>query len=88
MFNICVQWLSNICSLLYVFLTLSRFGHTVYISYIHMVPNTIFFHQDNGIKTSKYNILTFIPLNLFEQFHRLVNFYFLAIILLQVRTFS
>ncbi|XP_061457620.1 phospholipid-transporting ATPase IK isoform X2 [Rhineura floridana] len=37
----------------------------------------------NAIKTAKYNILTFLPLNLYEQFHRLVNVYFLFIILLQ-----
>uniref|UniRef100_A0A8C5P6M7 P-type ATPase N-terminal domain-containing protein n=1 Tax=Leptobrachium leishanense TaxID=445787 RepID=A0A8C5P6M7_9ANUR len=36
------------------------------------------------ITTSKYNIITFIPLNLFEQFHRLANIYFLFIIILQV----
>ncbi|KAM5191560.1 phospholipid-transporting ATPase IK [Mantella aurantiaca] len=40
-------------------------------------------HADNSIKTSKYNIFTFIPLNLFEQFHRVANLYFLFIIILQ-----
>uniref|UniRef100_A0A8C5P6N5 Phospholipid-transporting ATPase n=1 Tax=Leptobrachium leishanense TaxID=445787 RepID=A0A8C5P6N5_9ANUR len=40
--------------------------------------------SDNSITTSKYNIITFIPLNLFEQFHRLANIYFLFIIILQV----
>uniref|UniRef100_A0A8C5LNA8 Phospholipid-transporting ATPase n=1 Tax=Leptobrachium leishanense TaxID=445787 RepID=A0A8C5LNA8_9ANUR len=40
-------------------------------------------YADNSITTSKYNIITFIPLNLFEQFHRLANIYFLFIIILQ-----
>ena len=40
--------------------------------------------QNNYIKTSKYNILTFVPQNLFEQFQRLANFYFLCLLILQV----
>ncbi|XP_069819619.1 phospholipid-transporting ATPase IK [Dendropsophus ebraccatus] len=40
-------------------------------------------YADNTIKTSKYNFLTFIPLNVFEQFHRTANLYFLFIIILQ-----
>uniref|UniRef100_A0A8C7Q1P6 Phospholipid-transporting ATPase n=1 Tax=Oncorhynchus mykiss TaxID=8022 RepID=A0A8C7Q1P6_ONCMY len=38
----------------------------------------------NGIKTYKYNALTFIPLNLFEQFKRAANLYFLALLILQI----
>ena len=34
----------------------------------------------NRIRTAKYTILTFLPKNLFEQFHRVTNCYFLAII--------
>lgn len=41
--------------------------------------------QNNAIKTSKYNLLTFLPLNLFEQFRRLANAYFLFLLVLQVR---
>nr|XP_056723681.1 phospholipid-transporting ATPase IK [Euleptes europaea] len=40
-------------------------------------------YAGNAIKTAKYNVLTFLPLNLFEQFHRVANLYFLHIILLQ-----
>lgn len=40
--------------------------------------------QGNAIKTYKYNVLTFIPLNLFEQFKRAANLYFLALLILQV----
>lgn len=38
----------------------------------------------NYISTSKYNLITFLPKNLFEQFRRLANFYFLLISALQV----
>jgi hypothetical protein len=34
------------------------------------------------ISTTKYNIITFLPKNLFEQFHRLANVYFLFIVIL------
>lgn len=42
------------------------------------------FSQNNYIKTSKYSVLTFLPLNLFEQFQRLANFYFLCLLVLQL----
>ncbi|KAG6939693.1 putative ATPase phospholipid transporting 8B4 (putative), partial [Chelydra serpentina] len=40
--------------------------------------------QNNRIKTSKYNILTFLPVNLFEQFQRVANAYFLFLLILQL----
>ena len=40
----------------------------------------------NRISTTKYNILTFLPLFLFDQFRRYANLFFLFIILLQVHT--
>ncbi|XP_068933668.1 phospholipid-transporting ATPase IK [Petaurus breviceps papuanus] len=40
-------------------------------------------YSGNAIKTAKYNLLTFLPLNLYEQFHRTANLYFLFVILLQ-----
>lgn len=40
-------------------------------------------HQKkNKIKTTKYTLFNFIPKNLFEQFHRFANLYFLFIIIL------
>ena len=43
-------------------------------------PNSKF--ADNNISTTKYSWLTFIPKNLFEQFHRFANLYFLFIVIL------
>lgn len=39
----------------------------------------------NKISTTKYNIITFIPRFLFDQFRRYANLFFLVIALLQVR---
>ncbi|KAM5141499.1 phospholipid-transporting ATPase IK-like [Mantella aurantiaca] len=38
---------------------------------------------DNRIKTAKYNFFTFIPLNLFEQYHKAPVIYFTCILILQ-----
>ncbi|XP_065094409.1 phospholipid-transporting ATPase ID isoform X4 [Ochlerotatus camptorhynchus] len=46
--------------------------------------NTQFKYANNYIKTSKYSVLTFLPLNLLEQFQRLANFYFLCLLILQL----
>jgi len=37
----------------------------------------------NVVKTTKYNVLTFLPKNLFEQFSKAANMYFLVILILQ-----
>ncbi|KAG8445141.1 hypothetical protein GDO86_010055 [Hymenochirus boettgeri] len=47
----------------------------------HYVPQKF---ADNRIISSKYTILNFIPKNLFEQFRRIANFYFLIIFLVQL----
>ncbi|XP_061881093.1 phospholipid-transporting ATPase ID-like [Entelurus aequoreus] len=46
--------------------------------------NISFKYATNAIKTSKYNFFTFLPLNLFEQFQRIANAYFLFLLVLQV----
>ncbi|KAG9354384.1 hypothetical protein JZ751_001091 [Albula glossodonta] len=46
--------------------------------------NLSFKYATNGIKTSKYNLFTFLPLNLFEQFQRIANAYFLFLLVLQL----
>ncbi|XP_005870630.1 PREDICTED: probable phospholipid-transporting ATPase VB isoform X1 [Myotis brandtii] len=55
-------------------------------------PNNNIFHQDwaevskrysgNRICTTKYTLLTFLPRNLMEQFHRWANLYFLFLVIL------
>ncbi|EPY78567.1 testis flippase-like protein [Camelus ferus] len=46
--------------------------------------NSLFGYPNNSIKTSKYNALNFLPMNLFEQFQRLANAYFLILLFLQL----
>eukprot|EP00074_Homo_sapiens_P071696 XP_011526010.1 phospholipid-transporting ATPase IK isoform X3 [Homo sapiens] len=40
-------------------------------------------YKTNVIRTAKYNFYSFLPLNLYEQFHRVSNLFFLIIIILQ-----
>ena len=40
--------------------------------------------ESNQVNTTKYNVLTFLPVNLFLQFSKTANFYFLVFALLQV----
>ncbi len=35
-------------------------------------------YSSNRIKTSKYNLFTFLPINIYEQFRRVANFYFIT----------
>lgn len=44
--------------------------------------NERFEFAGNSIRTSKYSIITFLPRNLFEQFHRIAYIYFLIIAIL------
>ncbi|XP_050694500.1 phospholipid-transporting ATPase ID-like isoform X2 [Eriocheir sinensis] len=55
----------------------------------HIIPNNPEFNAQfnyakNYIKTSKYTLFNFVPYNLFEQFQRLANFYFLCLLVLQL----
>ena len=60
--------------------------------YLNIVPPASLFdtsgsfrilYPGNEIHTNKYSLLTFIPKNFYEQFRRLANFYFLALVVLQ-----
>ncbi len=42
---------------------------------------------DNRVVSAKYTVWNFIPKNLFEQFRRIANFYFLCIAIIQVSQF-
>ncbi|XP_066966209.1 phospholipid-transporting ATPase ID isoform X15 [Macrobrachium rosenbergii] len=46
--------------------------------------NAQYNYAKNYIKTSKYTFFNFVPYNLFEQFQRLANFYFLCLLVLQL----
>ncbi|XP_064785236.1 probable phospholipid-transporting ATPase IM isoform X1 [Oncorhynchus masou masou] len=46
--------------------------------------NEKFAYADNHIRTCKYNVFTFLPINLFEQFQRAANAYFLVLLILQL----
>ncbi|XP_069646834.1 phospholipid-transporting ATPase VD isoform X2 [Haliaeetus albicilla] len=39
-------------------------------------------YMNNQIRTTKYTLLNFLPRNLFEQFHRVANLYFLFLVVL------
>ncbi|XP_039517002.1 phospholipid-transporting ATPase IC [Pimephales promelas] len=41
-------------------------------------------YSGNAIKTYKYNFFTFLPLNMYEQFKRAANLYFLCLLILQI----
>ena len=46
------------------------------------------FFGSNKVRTAKYTPLSFVPKNLFYQFHNIANIYFLFIIILAVSTHS
>eukprot|EP00126_Sphaerothecum_destruens_P013666 Sdes_comp23383_c0_seq1m21645 len=46
--------------------------------------NIQFNYPNNIICTSRYNMLTFLPINLFQQFRRVANAYFLFLLILQL----
>ncbi|GAA5950524.1 hypothetical protein JCM21900_001216 [Sporobolomyces salmonicolor] len=47
------------------------------------VPAEGWTYQSNQVLTSKYNLITFIPRNLLEQFRRVANIFFLVLVILQ-----
>ncbi|KAK1280654.1 putative phospholipid-transporting ATPase 4 [Acorus gramineus] len=47
-----------------------------------------FRYPDNSISTTKYNIVTFIPRSLFEQFRRVANLYFLLAAILSLTSIA
>uniref|UniRef100_A0A667IDG4 P-type ATPase N-terminal domain-containing protein n=1 Tax=Lynx canadensis TaxID=61383 RepID=A0A667IDG4_LYNCA len=53
-------------------------------SFVPLIALVFFYLQNNTIKTSRYNVFNFLPLNLFEQFQRLANAYFLVLLFLQL----
>ncbi|KAI5109536.1 putative phospholipid-transporting ATPase VA, partial [Silurus meridionalis] len=60
----------------------TRTVHANIVSEQNPNPNPNRLYANNKIKTTKYTVLSFIPKNLFEQFHRFANVYFVFIALL------
>ncbi|KAK9277681.1 hypothetical protein L1049_007228 [Liquidambar formosana] len=62
-------------------------GHrTIYLN--DREANQIVRFKGNSISTTKYNVLTFLPKGLFEQFRRVANLYFLMISILSTTPIS
>ncbi|XP_026564189.1 probable phospholipid-transporting ATPase IH isoform X1 [Pseudonaja textilis] len=63
-------------------------NRTVYVGHREPPPGAEAYilqrYPDNRIVSSKYTFWNFIPKNLFEQFRRIANFYFLIIFLVQL----
>ncbi|XP_055368535.1 phospholipid-transporting ATPase IG isoform X3 [Betta splendens] len=62
-------------------------SRTIYVGHQSGPTNEAFIPPkfcDNRIVSSKYTVWNFLPKNLFEQFRRIANFYFLIIFLVQV----
>uniref|UniRef100_A0A8D0MF88 Phospholipid-transporting ATPase n=1 Tax=Sus scrofa TaxID=9823 RepID=A0A8D0MF88_PIG len=63
-------------------------SRTVYVGHREPPPGTEAYipqrYPDNRIVSAKYTFWNFIPKNLFEQFRRIANFYFLIIFLVQL----
>uniref|UniRef100_A0A8C3AS71 Phospholipid-transporting ATPase n=1 Tax=Cyclopterus lumpus TaxID=8103 RepID=A0A8C3AS71_CYCLU len=62
-------------------------SRTIYVGHRSSSTNEAFIPPkfcDNRIVSSKYTVWNFLPKNLFEQFRRIANFYFLIIFLVQV----
>ncbi|XP_063046357.1 phospholipid-transporting ATPase 11C isoform X2 [Engraulis encrasicolus] len=62
-------------------------SRTIYVGHRPCPPTEAFIPPkfcDNRIVSSKYTVWNFLPKNLFEQFRRIANFYFLIIFLVQV----
>ena len=51
---------------------------------VHPSNDPIIRYVRNKVRTTKYTIVTFLPKNLYEQFRRVANIYFLALVVLQV----
>ena len=47
-------------------------------------PNELLRFRDNAISTGKYNLATFFPKGLYEQFRRVANLYFLSVAIISL----
>ncbi|XP_058750352.1 probable phospholipid-transporting ATPase 4 isoform X1 [Vicia villosa] len=64
------------------------FSRTVHCNQSHLHEKRPFYYCKNDISTTKYNVLTFFPKALFEQFRRVANIYFLLAACLSTSSIS
>ncbi|KAK7261683.1 hypothetical protein RIF29_28000 [Crotalaria pallida] len=64
------------------------FSRTVYCNQPRIHDKKALFYCRNNISTTKYNVVTFFPKALFEQFRRVANIYFLLAACLSVSSIS
>ncbi|KAL0699617.1 hypothetical protein Bca4012_055739 [Brassica carinata] len=60
------------------------FSRTVHCNQPHMHRKKPLRYRSNYVSTTRYNLITFFPKSLYEQFHRAANFYFLVAAILSV----
>ena len=51
---------------------------------LYCINYTVQKFKNNKVSTSKYNVLTFLPLNLILQFSKMANFYFLILLIMEM----
>ncbi|KAM1016849.1 probable phospholipid-transporting ATPase 4 isoform X2 [Malus sylvestris] len=64
------------------------FTRTVYCNQPHFHQKKPYKYRSNYISTTKYNVITFLPKALFEQFRRVANVYFLLAAILSLTPVS
>ncbi|KAI4355465.1 hypothetical protein L6164_004238 [Bauhinia variegata] len=64
------------------------FSRIVYCNQPRLHERSPLFYRKNDISTTKYNVITFFPKALFEQFRRVANIYFLLAACLSTTSFS
>ncbi|KAG2281654.1 hypothetical protein Bca4012_050129 [Brassica carinata] len=60
------------------------FSRTVFCNQPHMHKKKPLRYRSNYVSTTRYNLITFFPKSLYEQFHRAANLYFLVAAILSV----
>ncbi|XP_010542417.1 PREDICTED: phospholipid-transporting ATPase 6 [Tarenaya hassleriana] len=60
------------------------YSRIVHCNRPHLHLSKPFRYRSNYVSTTRYNMLTFLPKCLYEQFHRVANFYFLVAAILSV----
>lgn len=60
------------------------FTRTVFCNQPHMHKKKPLRYRSNYVSTTRYNLITFFPKSLYEQFHRAANLYFLVAAILSV----